>query len=74
MSNIWGLLLQGDSGSGLVVLTNSPAPVLVGVVSYKYGVAECGAENKAGVYARVQLFTSWIRESMKLNSVPDVVS
>ena len=72
MSNIWGLLLQGDSGSGLVVLTNSPAPVLVGVVSY--GVAECGAENKAGVYARVQLFTSWIRESMKLNSVPDVVS
>ena len=72
MSNIWGLLLQGDSGSGLVVLTNSPAPVLVGVVSY--GVKECGAENKAGVYARVQLFTSWIRESMKLNSVPDVVS
>ena len=58
-----------------MVLTNSPAPVLVGVVSY--GVAwggECGAENKAGVYARVQLFTSWIRESMKLNSVPDVVS
>ena len=52
--------LQGDSGSALVVRQNGSAPVQVGVVSY--GVyAECGKENAAGIYARVQHFTPWIR-------------
>ena len=45
----------------MVVVTNGSAPVLVGVVSYGSG-SECGAENKAGIYARVQHFTSWIRQ------------
>lgn len=54
---------QGDSGAGLVVRQNGSAPVLVGVVSYGDG-SECGHENAAGIYTRVQTFTPWIRKAI----------
>ena len=51
---------QGDSGSALVVLTES-GPVLVGVVSYGW---ECGDESAPGVYSRVQYFRQWILQTI----------
>ena len=47
---------QGDSGSGLIVLSEV-GPVLVGVVSYGW---ECGDNRSPGVYSRVQFFRQWI--------------
>ena len=51
---------QGDSGSPLVVVTDS-GPVLVGVVSYGW---ECGDERAPGVYSRVQYFRQWILQTI----------
>ena len=51
---------QGDSGSPLVVVTDS-GPVLVGVVSYGW---ECGDERSPGVYSRVQIFREWILQTI----------
>ena len=51
---------QGDSGSPLVVVTDS-GPVQVGVVSYGW---ECGDERSPGVYSRVQFFRQWILQTI----------
>ena len=66
--------MQGDSGSGLIVMA-ATGPVVVGVVSYGW---DCGDNRAPGVYARypdiytaqciyifsmygrVQMFKQWI--------------
>ena len=56
----------GDSGSALMISTNTPGQMtisawkLVGIVSF--GPKKCGTENVPGVYTRVRHHISWIRK------------
>ena len=53
---------RGDSG-GPVILTNG-APLLVGIVSW--GKKACAGDGRPGVYTRIDRYTQWISEAMKL--------
>ncbi len=53
---------RGDSG-GPVVLTNG-TPLLVGIVSW--GKKACAGDGRPGVYTRIDQFTPWIEQAMKL--------
>jgi secreted trypsin-like serine protease len=61
---------RGDSG-GPVILTNG-VPLLVGIVSW--GKKACAGDGRPGVYTRVDRYTQWISQAMKLppgkNSLP----
>ncbi len=61
---------RGDSG-GPVVLTNGK-PTLVGIVSW--GKRRCAGDGRPGVYTRIDRYTQWINQAMKLppgrNSLP----
>ena len=61
---------RGDSG-GPVVLTTG-APTLVGIVSW--GKRRCAGDGRPGVYTRIDRYTQWINQAMKLppgrNSLP----
>ena len=62
----------GDSGSPLmqVVKKNNDSKthvhsyILIGMVSY--GPEECGIENRAGVYTRVEGYDDWISEFLRM--------
>lgn len=53
---------RGDSG-GPVILTNG-TPLLVGIVSW--GKKACAGDGRPGVYTRIDRYTQWINEAMKL--------
>ena len=53
---------RGDSG-GPVVLTNG-TPLLVGIVSW--GKKACAGDGRPGVYTRIDRYTQWIDQAMKL--------
>lgn len=53
---------RGDSG-GPVVLTNGN-PVLVGIVSW--GKRRCAGDGRPGVYTRIDRYSQWISDAMKL--------
>lgn len=56
---------KGDSGSGYHFYdTRRKRWTLQGIVSWG-GSHNCGAKNKPSVYAKVGLFTSWIRKVMR---------
>lgn len=61
---------RGDSG-GPVILTNG-TPLLVGIVSW--GKRACAGDGRPGVYTRIDRYTQWISQAMKLppgkNSLP----
>lgn len=61
---------RGDSG-GPVILTNG-TPLLVGIVSW--GKKACAGDGRPGVYTRIDRYTQWISQAMKLppgkNSLP----
>ena len=56
----------GDSGSALMISTNTPGQMtvptwkLVGIVSF--GPKKCGTENVPGVYTRVRHYIGWIKK------------
>ena len=62
----------GDSGSPLmkVIKKNNDSKInvhsyiLIGMVSY--GPPECGIENRAGVYTRVEGYDDWISEFIRM--------
>ena len=62
----------GDSGSPLMKVvkknndskTNVHSYILIGMVSY--GPQECGIENRAGVYTRVEGYDDWISEFLRM--------
>ena len=53
---------RGDSG-GPVILTNG-TPLLVGIVSW--GKKACAGDGRPGVYTRIDRYTQWISQAMKL--------
>lgn len=53
---------RGDSG-GPVILTNG-TPLLVGIVSW--GKRACAGDGRPGVYTRIDRYTQWIEQAMKL--------
>ncbi|MET0807877.1 MAG: trypsin-like serine protease [Pseudoxanthomonas sp.] len=53
---------RGDSG-GPVILTNG-TPLLVGIVSW--GKKACAGDGRPGVYTRIDRYTQWISDAMKL--------
>ena len=53
-------IFQGDSGGPLMVKDSDGAFDLVGIVSWGIGCAE----DTPGVYADVQVFESWIVDTM----------
>ena len=62
----------GDSGSPLMKVVkknndskiNVQSYILIGMVSY--GPPECGIENRAGVYTRVEGYDDWISEFLRM--------
>jgi hypothetical protein len=55
---------KGDSG-GPVILTNRPAPELVGLVSW--GKDQCTGDGEPSVFTRIQSHLAWIRKAMSLD-------
>ena len=53
---------RGDSG-GPVILTNG-TPLLVGIVSW--GKKACAGDGRPGVYTRIDRYTQWIDQAMRL--------
>jgi hypothetical protein len=53
---------RGDSG-GPVILTNG-TPLLVGIVSW--GKKACAGDGRPGVYTRIDRYTAWIEQAMRL--------
>lgn len=54
---------QGDSGGPMIVMRFYDRPVLVGVVSWGRG---CAREGYPGVYTRVSMFRTWLRDFLSI--------
>lgn len=57
---------QGDSGGGLVVVSESGEPLLAGIVSWGNG---CAKPYFPGIYTRVSAFLSWIESSISVSDL-----
>ncbi len=60
---------QGDSGGPLFIRQRG-RDILTGVVSFGY---KCAERAKPGVYARVSMYTDWVRETMETECVFDIL-
>ncbi|XP_041970500.1 serine protease nudel [Aricia agestis] len=62
---------QGDSGGPLLCKnpTNAQQWYIAGIVSHGDG---CGRKDEPGVYTRVSLFVSWIRDQISSKTLPSI--